>query len=78
MGFPLAGLRFDRDTHTTKVDTVESISMDDIRIMASDLAAQRLHVLSSRIDDHNNAHENSGLGHMKRVLKKLFPVFNRV
>jgi len=75
MGFPLAGLRFDRDTHTTKVDTVESISMDDIRTRASDLAAQRLHVLASQINDNDNSHKNSEHGHMKRVLKKLFPVF---
>jgi len=66
---------YNKSQEPAALDTVESISMDDIRTRASDLAAQRLHVLASQINDNDNSHKNSEHGHMKRVLKKLFPVF---
>ena len=80
-GFPVGKVKirsrysYNKSQEPAALDTVESISMDDIRTMASDLAAQRLHVLASQIDDNDNAHKNSEHSHMKRVLKKLFPVF---
>ena len=80
-GFPVGKVKirsrysYNKSQAPAALDTVETISMDDIRTRASDLAAQRLHVLASQIDDHDNAHMNSEDGHMKRVLKKLFPVF---
>jgi len=64
-GFPVGKVKirsrysYNKSQEPAALDTVESISMDDIRIMASDLAAQRLHVLASQIDDHDNAYKNS-------------------
>ena len=57
-GFPVGKVKirsrysYNKSQEPAALDTVESISMDDIRTMGSDLAAQRLHVLASQIDTY--------------------------
>ena len=46
---------------------------DEIRARASDLAAQRLHILASQVDGDEN--ETAPAGPVKNLLKHLFPVF---